>query len=203
MTQRETVSISRGNTKTGDVPSVSLPHVITCNRAAPCTRPNRNGARPCYIDKIVRLRPNVRAAYERNLRIWRRDAAQYFGDIAAFLERVRPDYFRFHVSGDFPTRRYMADTFETARRFPAVRFLAFSKRLTWFPDVATLPENYTLVASLWPRWGERPDGYRVAFMTDGTETRAAHALPCPGNCETCGMCWNLPRLAVDVVFKKH
>ena len=41
-------------------------------------------------------------------------------------------------------------------------------------------------------------------MQDGTETRVPEdAIRCPGNCETCGLCYELPRLGRDVVFHKH
>ena len=43
----------------------------------------------------------------------------------------------------------------------------------------------------------------LAYMQDGTEKRVTNALECPGNCETCGMCWNLKSLNKNVVFKKH
>ena len=200
----EKLSISRGNIKVGRVPSVSLPCVVTCNPDAPCTRPNANGDIPCYMWKLLKLRPNVRAAYERNLRIWNASPSVYFRQLYAFLEKRKPEFFRFHVCGDFPSAYYMYGAFETATTFPDVRFLAFSKRLDWFPKPSAVPRNFSLVASLWPQWGKRPRGFRVAYMNDGTETRTtARTLPCVGNCETCAFCWNLKTLERDVVFKKH
>ena len=188
----------------GRIPSVSLPHIITCNPAAPCTRPDEHGRIPCYIDKIVRLRPNVRDAYARNLRILTASRAEFFRQLDAYLERTRPEWFRFHISGDWISRAHMCAAFETALAFPSVRFLAFSKRLSWFPPLYTLPRNFSLIASLWPGWGKRPKGYRVAYMDDGTETRyTARALRCVGNCETCTFCWNLRTLRRDVVLPKH
>ena len=200
----ERVSISRGNIKVGRVPSVSLPHIVTCNPSAPCAQVDADGRAACYMDKLVRLRPNVRAAYDRNLRILRASRAEFFRQLSAYLEKREPEFFRFHVCGDFINRAHMRAAFETARTFPDVRFLAFSKRLSWFPRASTVPRNFSLVASLWPGWGKRPTGYRVAYMTDGTETRTtARTLPCVGNCETCAFCWNLRTLRRDVVFRKH
>jgi hypothetical protein len=200
----ETLSISRGNIKMGRVPSVSLPHIITCNPVAPCAQLGADGRAPCYVDRIVRLRPNVRAAYARNLRILRASHIEYFGQLAEFIDRARPRWFRFHVSGDWITRDHMRGAFTFARAFPSVRFLAFSKRLSWFPVASTVPRTFALIASLWPGWGKRPRGYRVAYMNDGTETRiTARTLECIGNCETCVFCWNLRTLRRDVVFYKH
>jgi hypothetical protein len=51
---------------------------------------------------------------------------------------------------------------------------------------------------------ENPHNHRIAWMQDGTETRIPKgAIECHGNCETCGLCYELPRLGVDVVFHKH
>lgn len=128
----------------------------------------------------------------------------FISQLSAYLERRKPKYFRFHVSGDYPTREYMARTFDVARAFPNVRFLAFSKRFEWFPRASTVPRNYSLIASLWPKWGTRPRGYRVAFMNDGTETRITrNALHCPGGCDNCGLCWNLRGMRRDVEFPLH
>lgn len=204
MTQ-EQISVSEGNIKVGRIPSVSLPHVVTCNPDAPCAQPDAaTGLAPCYMSKLLRRRPHINAAYDRNLRILRASRAEFFRQLSAYLEKRNPEYFRFHVCGDFINRAHMRAAFETARAFPSVRFLSFSKRLEWFPKPSTVPDNYSLVASLWPSWGKRPTGYRVAYMNDGTETRTnARTLPCVGSCETCAFCWNLRTLQRDVVFSKH
>ena len=56
------VSISKGNSKMGDIPSVSLPPCTTCNPEAPCFK-------KCYAVKIQRLYKTVKTAYENNLEI--------------------------------------------------------------------------------------------------------------------------------------
>ena len=62
-----------------------------------------------------------------------------------------------------------------------------------------------ILFSAWPGMAFlNPQGHRVAWMQDGTETRVpADAIACPGNCESCGMCYELERLGHDVVFHKH
>ena len=54
------VSISKGNSKMGSIPSVSLPPCTTCNPNAPCFK-------KCYAVKIQRLYKTVKTAYENNL----------------------------------------------------------------------------------------------------------------------------------------
>jgi len=194
------IRISEKNRKMGAVPSVSLPPVKSCARDIPC-------ARVCYVVcNMLRGRygATIARSYAANLAFLLADADAFFGQLSQYLQRRKPEYFRFHVSGDFISPDHMRRAFDVARAFPGVRFLAFSKRLEWFPRASTVPRNFSLIASLWPNWGERPPGYRVAFMQDGTETRApANALHCPGGCDVCGLCWNLRGLRRDVVFPKH
>jgi hypothetical protein len=149
---------------------------------------------------------SISASYAANLEFFRADRDAFFSQLSEFLTRRAPRFFRFHVSGDILDTDHMRRILRTAREFPDVRFLAFSKRFELFPAARSVPRNFSLIASLWPRWGTRPRGYRAAFMqtADGAETRVTRgALECPGNCETCGACWNLRKLRRDVVFMEH
>lgn len=58
-----TIHISLGNTKTGAIPSFSLPSGATCSAQA-CKTCYVQG---CYARKIERLRPSVHKTYEDNL----------------------------------------------------------------------------------------------------------------------------------------
>jgi hypothetical protein len=62
-----------------------------------------------------------------------------------------------------------------------------------------------IVFSAWPGMTFlNPHGHRVAWMQDGSETRVPDdAIECPGNCESCGLCFEHDRLGRDVVFHKH
>ena len=64
MTNNNMISISKGNIKMGDISSISLPAVVTCRPDAPCFL-------KCYARKMCAYRDTVRAAYERNLDIYR------------------------------------------------------------------------------------------------------------------------------------
>jgi hypothetical protein len=95
-----------------------------------------------------------------------------------------------------------------AEENPETHFLAFSKAfdiVNRYEDREAIPGNLVIVFSAWPRMKiDNPHGHRVAWMQDGTETRVPEdAIECHGNCETCGLCYELPRLGVDVVFHKH
>jgi len=196
------IRISDKNKKMGNVPSVSFPPVITCGAKIPC-------AVKCYVVRNMiggRYGKTIAASYAANLEFFNADRDAFFGQLARFLERRTPRFFRFHVSGDVIDADHMRRMLDTARTFPDVRFLAFSKRFELFPTRRNVPRNFALIASLWPKWGTRPRGYRAAFMqtADGAEKRVpSNALECPGNCETCGACWNLDAVRRDVVFLEH
>lgn len=195
------IRISPGNRKLGYIPSVSFPPVVTCAARIPC-------AATCYAVKMTRgpYGAAILKSYRANFELFTADRAEFFRQLAEFLQRRAPHFFRFHVSGDFIDADHMARAFDVAREFPAVRFLAFSKRHALFPRPSAVPVNFSLVASLWPNWGTRPRGFRVAYMqtADRAESRVpASAVLCPGNCETCAACWNLREMRRDVVFMKH
>ena len=92
------VSISKGNSKMGYIPSVSLPPIVTCAKNCTC-------AKKCYAAKLCRIYGTVRKAYARNLEILKNDMDNYFLQVkaAAMVNK----YFRFHVSGDIPDMNYL------------------------------------------------------------------------------------------------
>jgi len=190
------ISIVDGNTKTGAVPAVSTTPIEGCPAGVPCA--TRDG---CYACKFLH-RPTVRAAWSDNLDAVRHDRARFFGALRVYLSKRLPRFFRWHVAGDIADAAYLAEMKALARDFPNTRFLAFTKRHSL--NFRGLPANLTVVLSMWPGWGNTREKMPRAWMQDGTETRVpADAVECPGNCESCGMCWNLPRLGRDVVFEKH
>jgi len=193
------IRISKGNVKVGAVPSISLPPVITCAPKIPC-------ALKCYARKMIARRANIGASYQANLDYLLADPESFFDDLSRFLSRSAPALFRFHVSGDFISGEHLGRALSLARSFSEIRFLAFSKRFEFFPSARSLPKNFSLIASLWSNWGERPKGYRAAYMRDprSPDSRIPRsAIHCSGGCESCGMCWDLRKLKRDVYFDLH
>ena len=190
------VTISQGNRKVGNIPSVSLPPVITCNPKAKCHK-------DCYAMKSIRIWPGVRKAYHKNLDTFNSDPELYFKSISDWLSIQKPEYFRFHNSGDMPNKEYLFGMIDLAKKHPEVKFLAFTKRYEFNRYFTDLPTNLSIIISAWPGMRLPATKLPIAFMQDGTEKRIKNAIPCPGNCESCGMCWNLKTLNKNVVFKKH
>lgn len=196
------VSISKGNSKMGAVPSVSLPACITCNPSAPCFK-------KCYAAKIERLRKTVKDAYSRNLEIYNSDPAAYWLQVKAAASMSR--FFRFHVSGDIPTPQYFSEMVQTAKELPATNFLAFTKQYKIVNDFIAnggeIPANLIIIFSNWGDWKcENPHGLPAAeVIFKGTEP-ADSWLICGGNCAECACrgvgCWQLKK-GETIAFYEH
>lgn len=203
------MKISKGNSKIGKVWNISLPPVKACKGCADIC------GRDCYAMKAYRQYPATREAWEHNFDQAKNDIGNYFKELECALEKYKGKFFRWHVAGDILSTEYYYEMIVIAKKFPRIKFLAFTKQY-WFVNrfhdqyekkgfVYTLPENLQIVFSAWPNLPlDNPHGFPVAFMQDGTETRIPDdAIPCPGNCETCGMCWSLSEINRDVYFDKH
>ena len=198
--EKTMIRISKGNEKMGAVPSISLLPVLTCPANIPC-------AKDCYVVTSMIGGPygkSIDKSYRANLELFTADRNEYFRQLGGWLDRHQPQRFRFHVSGDFVDSDHLERTFGIANTHANTSFLAFTKHHEILPKPRKVPRNLTLVASMWPNWGKRPKGYRAVWVQDGSETRIpSKARVCPGNCETCGMCWSIHKLRRDLWFAKH
>lgn len=197
------IKISTGNTKLGRIPNISLPPITTCRNKAPC-------AQKCYAMKAWRLYSGTRHAWTTNWELFKQDPDSYFEQMHAWIAKKNPEFFRFHVAGDIPSLSYWVRMVELVGRLPDTKFLCFTKNFKLdYQLLGSLP-NFTVVLSMWPGmdnthkyddlWFHMPR----AWCQDGTEKRVPKdALPCPGLCQNCGMCWNLREIKKDVVFKLH
>lgn len=174
-----TIAISRGNSKMGWIPNISLPPIQTCPKGIPC-------AEKCYALKAYKQYPSVKAAWDRNLAIFRNDGADYFGQLDAFLARKAPAYFRFHVAGDIVSDAYFAGMLDIATRHPASRFLAYTK--TDYHRFA-MPKNLVLLHSTWLDDEPIADAKNFSVYFSLKQLRAAKAKPCSGDCRACKLCY--------------
>lgn len=199
----EHVSISRGNSKMGNVPSVSLPSQVTC-RPCPCWD-------KCYAKKLERLRPSVRKAYQRNLNILDNDPMKYWREVEAAIMCSR--FFRFHVSGDIPDGQYLCQMAAVAERNPHCQILCFTKKYEMvnigLDNGFEIPSNLHIIFSAWKGLEmENPHNLPEAHVRyrDGTTTAREDAVQCHGNCTDCAItdsgCWTLKK-GEEVVFNEH
>ena len=113
------VKISAGNAKLGSIPSVSLPAGVTCRKDCECFK-------KCYAQRLERMRPSVRNAYQHNLTLLQKSPETYWREVEASIMMSR--FFRFHVSGDIPDNVYFAHMVEIAERNQHCELLCFTKK---------------------------------------------------------------------------
>jgi hypothetical protein len=204
------VHVSNDNGK-GVGPNVSVLPIRTCS---PCVRIScampkiKKDGTPskilqCYACKFL-ARPIVRANWTENTELVENNPKAFFSGIAEYLDREKPKFFRFWVGGDFASQQIVNSSIKLARAYLDTRFLAFTKR--WYDryDFSDTPKNFAVIYSAWSNLPEPPKDKPRAWCNDGSETRIPkNAIHCPGRCDTCGMCWELPRLGLDVYFDIH
>lgn len=189
----ESITISKGNSKMGLIPSVSLPAGITCNPDAPCYK-------ACYARRLAARRKNVRLSYEKNLRLWESQPDIYKLQIKAAASMQR--FFRYHVSGDIPDKNYLNMMVEIADEVPECQFMAFTKQYQlvndWIVEKGELPKNLQIIFSVWRGFDclniyKLPEAH--VHYRDGERTARPDAQQCGGNCTKCCLggegCWNL------------
>lgn len=196
------ISISRGNSKMGAIPSVSLPACVTCNPNAPCFK-------KCYAAKLERIYKNTRNAYARNLDILQTEPAHYWLQVKAAAMCTR--YFRYHVSGDIPNGHYLKMMIKTAQELPNTVFLAFTKQFPivndYLNDGGTIPENLKIIFSNWGAWKcENPHGLPTSEVIFKGSEPAQDWKICGGNCAECACrgvgCWELKN-GETIAFYEH
>lgn len=201
-TNNDTVKISAGNTKVGRIPNMSLTPGRTCSAEA-CKTCLRDG---CYAMKSYRQYGNVRSAWDHNTDLAINNIPAMEAGLNAYFAGLNaPRFFRIHVGGDFVSAEYAAMWARVAAAAPHTNFLAFTKQFDHIRGI-DFPGNFSLVLSAWPGCeipADLRERYSVAWLEDGTGSAPADAMECPGNCETCGACWGLARMGIDVKFAKH
>lgn len=198
----EKITISKGNTKMGAIPSVSLPPIVTCTNCSSC-------AKKCYAAKLCRLYPAVRASYEKNFRILKEDRNGYFAQVKAAAMVTK--FFRYHVSGDIIDSDYLDRMCKLAREVKGTKFLAFTKNYQVVNDYLKAhkkPKNLILIFSL-PFDGatiENPHNLpTAAVILKGKQPNDNYKI-CGGNCADCACrgvgCWELKK-SETIAFYEH
>ena len=198
---QQKVSISHGNRKMGEIPSVSLPACVTCNPDAPCFK-------ECYAAKIERIYKTAAASYKRNLNILESDPAAYWLQVRAAASMAR--YFRFHVSGDIPNSDYLNNMITLAQDLKNTKFLVFTKQYKLVNDYlnagGVIPENLKVIFSNWGSWKcNNPHSLpvcEVIFKGDKVEDQWKI---CGGNCTECACrgigCWEVQKNETIAIYK--
>ena len=183
------VKISNGNSKMGEIKSVSLPPVTTCRPDAPCIK-------SCYARRLLRY-PNVRNAYENNLQLYRENPSLYFDSIVKVAETQR--FFRWHVSGDIPDIDYFRYMCGVARTCENTKFLCFTKKYEivneFIKQGGLVPDNLIIIFSVWQGLKlVNPYDFPVALVVPREHKGLYGDDECNGNCLYCAVnnlrCWS-------------
>lgn len=193
--EEQKLVISKGNSKIGNIPNVSL-SPLQCKNV-PCRG-------KCYAMKSFKQYPNVRKAWEGNSRFYADNPEYYFFRLREYLYKSKPLFFRWHVAGDIPDQYYLDNMVSIARANPGTRFLAYTKCHGLNYDLVKHVNNLTVIFSYWPEWGIVNNSIPAAFylLYDNPDDRFKGYFECPGSCTDCKVCWNL-KPGETVAFPAH
>ena len=129
------VSISNTKLKKFKGISFDIPARKTCPKAGKC-------AMICYAVKLARIYKGYAAKVERNHALSRSPA--FIDEISKEIEAFAGEYFRIHGGGDFYSQEYVDKWEQVMRRFPKIKFYAYTKSLHLkFPKL----RNFKLIKS--------------------------------------------------------
>lgn len=205
------VHISHGNSKLGvDIPSVNLPVGASCREDAPCYK-------RCYARRGRFSFPHNKSLLDTNLQIWNDSPVNFERSIlvAAFASK----FFRWHATGDIPSKEYLEMMVRVANALPDTRFLCFTKKYelinSFIDNGGALPKNLIIVFSAWGDWvPDNPHHLPMAYIhfKHAGELEIPNAHKCPNYCGDCVMsgcsCWDMNRGVHDgfvdcVIFNEH
>ena len=196
------LSISPGNSKMGAIPSVSLPPIITCPKNCPC-------AKKCYANKLCRIYPSVKKAYQNNYEILLKNDLEYWQQVRKAVKTTK--YFRYHVSGDIPDAHYFNWMVTTAEFEPDTMFLAFTKKYdivnNYIDSFGKIPHNLKIIFSEWEGMTTpNPHNLPTACVIFKGQEPAPNWKICGGNCAECACrgvgCWEL-QSGETIAFYEH
>lgn len=196
-----TVSISNGNIKTGDIRSASVSPQGSCNPNLPCWA-------KCYANRMVMrwtskttgTTRSVAKSWANNLRIFNENPDDYFEQIAKASAIDR--YFRWHVGGDIVNSRYFKGMIDVANRNPGTSYLVFTKKYYIVNSyvekhgIDSIPKNLIILFSEWEGYPlVNPHEFPVVHCILKGRKPSDDWKICGGSCMDCickGVgCWEL------------
>jgi hypothetical protein len=169
--------------KTGKIAYFSLPPgPPICKMACP----------GCYAMKLYRLRPTIRKNYFASyLASLRNDFVDIIArQIEPLVDKILA--IRVHDSGDFYSQEYVNKWVEIAKKFPTVKFFAYTKRMKDFDfsEMLKLP-NFALIDSLKfgiLNYGPKNEMIELANQTGAylcPATLTHNKITCGNGCNIC------------------
>lgn len=215
--------VDGGNHKTGSsIPVFNIAMLLTCGNCGACKL--WCYVIKSILSKFGKFMPSaegVAKSVTRNMvAIQKKGLAYFVNRIVKQIVKTKCHFMRVHAQGDFdldvpgePKEAYMKAWVEIAQKANAqtgVITLAFTKEFDTMRELirqGILPNNpvdiakfpLQLVLSEWADELSAPAdliamGYHTSRAVYNVEDVREGEFLCPGNCETCGMCWKLNSL---------
>lgn len=204
--QSNEINMGNHNSKTGAAClNLAFP-VCVCREDAPCKK-------TCYANKGCQTMCKVQAAYYRNLRLYNEDPDEFFNQVFYKIKYSGLTMVRLFDSGDFPDDDFLIRMCNLCKKFPNVKFMAFTKKydlVNNYLDNNALPNNFNILFSAWDKMWEVPNPHNlgIAYVSFNdsrlTPDYPKNSFVCPGRestCSACRACWSKKLKAV--VFKQH
>ena len=194
--------VQRGNAKTGAIPCINMPMLITCPAGAACRS-------YCYVGNECRYKNQLTFRYNsRNLALFLRDKTAFANAVKAAV--FNDSIIRWHESGEIVNADYFGIMVEIANFYPCKKFYAYTKKYDIVNDYIVkngdLPSNLVVIFSADKnlKMGN-PFNLPVARIDFGNGEKV-DGFKCPGKCMECAMngvgCMNL-KCGETVVFTAH
>lgn len=210
------ISISPGNRKVGNIPSFNLPPIETCLNSKTCATfvDDLGNQRRCYAVQPYTMYPQTKKAWDRNFQLCKKDLFAVERKLSAYFRASNILLFRIHTSGDFYSKEYLDMWIRIAKKFPNVKFLAYTKVYGFFNKLQ-LPRNFTVFLSYMPsislEAATRFSNMIGLPMAVATTKRPKGFITCPEQttkqitCSECKICWNVNNLKrrMNIHFIPH
>ena len=183
---------------------LDMPAGISCDPKCPCFK-------FCYAQKGQQAFCSAKGAHRRNLRLFMENAEDFWAQVSKKIGK-KIKWFRFHAAGDIPNAQYLKGMCSLAKKFPDVKFLAYTKKYSLvnnYLDHHRKPSNLTFVFSAWDKTWKVPNPHHMPMAYVNFKDKSINpdipkkAFKCPGKCEECGYhCWKMNK-DQSVVFHQH
>lgn len=194
--------ISTGNKKMTEKFLIwNLPRGITCPyKTEKCFQ-------YCYAKKAERFYPSVLPSRLKNFEESKKDnfIENMENKIKSYFspnKKTKYPYFRIHESGDFYNENYFEKWLSIIKKFPNLKFLAFTKSIFVKKYINELPKNFNLYYSVAEDTDEKNIIWELplAFAGNYNSSLVKNAFECSGSCNNCLYCFNDKK---NVYFKIH
>lgn len=134
----------------------------------------------CYAVKQATFHHNsCIKAWGENTLLARHKLTQFKEELQTFFDENIVGAFRWHTSGEIPSRDYLDMMIETALNNPLIQFYVYTKRYEWIEEKADIiPNNLHVTVSIWHNNYKNPCGFHEFIYDDGTEN-LENVFHCP------------------------